>query len=330
MDYVTQVNATLRVELAKFESSVVYGQNINAGSRLGGLAKGLGDISGCTVINTPNVENSLVGMGFGLMLSGTPSVYVMKQQDFVLLGVDQLVNTWNALRSRGPFVPFVIAMIVVDSGWEGPQSSFNNTDGLASLVRIPSYFPTGAAEIPLAVAGAFQGGPAILSVSQRLFKQEPIETQSDGTITSTDSYVVYKHEATLATAPVLVLLCTNFSIDNTWLVREQAKERGYSVTVVSYFSVVDGADEQLLGICSGADSVVVFDDSKSELGAGASLVMELQTRLPSTRIESVVRQDPMEWHLPREDFLSIDVQSIFANQIKENHGTGPVGRNPKR
>jgi len=330
MDYVTRVNATLRAELAKFDTSVVYGQNINAGSRLSGLAKGLGDIPGCKVINTPNVENSLVGMGFGLMLSGIPSMFLMKQQDFVLLAVDQLVNTWNALRSRGPFVPFVIGMIVVDSGWEGPQSSFNNTGGLANLVRIPSYLPTGAAEIPLAVAGAFQGGPTMLSVSQRLFKQEPIARRSDETITSTDLYVVYKHETALSTAPTLVILCTNFSINNAWSVREHAKERGYSVTVVSYLSSVDGADEQILRICSDAESVVVFDDSKSGLGAGATLAMELQTRLPSTQIETVARQDTMEWHLPREDFLSIDVQSIFANQVKENHDTDPVGKNPNK
>ncbi len=326
MDYVTQVNEALRAELAKFESSVVYGQNINAGSRLGGLAAGMSDMSGCRVLNTPNVENSLVGMGFGLMLSGTPSMYVMKQQDFVLLGVDQLVNTWNTLRSRGPFVPFVIAMIVVDNGWEGPQSSFNNTGGLASLARIPAYFPTGCSEIPLAVAGAFQGGPAILAVSQRMFKKEPIVADSNGAITATDSYVVYRDEAALSTAPMLAILCTNFSIDYAWLVREHAKERGYAVTVVSYFSLVDGADEQLLGICSAADSVVVFDDSKSGFGIGTMIAMELQVHLPSTRIKTVVRQDPSEWHLPREDFLSIDVQSIFANQIEETHDRGPAGK----
>lgn len=330
MDYVTQVNATLRAELAKFDTSVVYGQNINAGSRLSGLAKELGNIPGCKVINTPNVENSLVGMGFGLMLSGTPSMFLMKQQDFVLLGVDQLVNTWNALRSRGPFVPFVIGMIVVDSGWEGPQSSLNNTSGLANLVRIPAYFPTGAAEIPLAVTGAFKGGPAILAVSQRMFKHEPSARRSDETITSTDFYVVYKHENSLPAAPTLVILCTNFSIDNAWLVREHAKERGYSVTVVSYFSSVDGADEQLLRMCSTAESVVVFDDSKSRVGAGATLAMDLQTRLPATQIKTVARQDSMEWHLPSEDFLSIDVQSIFAIQIKEDNDWDPVGKKPRR
>ncbi len=306
MDYVTRVNEALRAELAKFEASVVYGQNINAGSRLGGLAAGMSDVSGCRVLNTPNVENSLVGMGFGLMLSGTPSMYVMKQQDFVLLGVDQLVNTWNALRSRGPFVPFVIAMIVVDSGWEGPQSSFNNTGGLASLARIPAYFPTGGSEIPLAVAGAFQGGPAILAVSQRMFKKEPILADSDVAVTSTESYVVYRPKADSSKAPQLVILCSNFSLDSAWVARESAIKRGYGVAVVNYFAHIERVDENLIGICSTADVVVSIDDSKSGLGIAIKIAAEVQSRLPQLKIRSITRQDSTNWAYPREDLLIID------------------------
>jgi len=330
VDYVTQVNGALRAELEKFESSVVYGQNIKAGSRLGGLAAGFSEVSGCKVMNTPNVENSLVGMGFGLMLSGTPSMYAMKQQDFVLLGVDQLVNTWNALRSRGPFVPFVMAMIVVDSGWEGPQSSFNNTSGLASLARIPAYLPTGASEIPLAVAGAFQGGPAILAVSQRMFKKEPIIAGSDVAVTSTEAYMVYGPRPDSSRSPQLVILSSNFSFDSAWVARESAIERGYGVTLVNYFADIDKADENLIGLCSTADIVVGIDDSKSGLGTAIKIATEVQSHLPELRVQWILRQDPKEWHLPREDFLSIDVQSIFTNQIKEDHDTGPVGKNPKR
>ena len=40
MDHITTVNSLLKKELAKHNTSVVYGQNINAGSRLGGFAKG--------------------------------------------------------------------------------------------------------------------------------------------------------------------------------------------------------------------------------------------------------------------------------------------------
>ena len=44
-------------------------------------------------INTQNSENSLIGFGFGLMLSKINSIYLVKQLDFVLLGLDHIVNT---------------------------------------------------------------------------------------------------------------------------------------------------------------------------------------------------------------------------------------------
>jgi pyruvate dehydrogenase E1 component beta subunit len=312
VDYVTQVNEALRAELAKFEASVVYGQNINAGSRLGGLAAGMSDISGCRVLNTPNVENSLVGMGFGLMLSGTPSMFLMKQQDFVLLGVDHLVNTWNALRSRGPFVPFVIGMIVVDSGWEGPQSSFNNTSGLANLARIPAYFPTGAAEIPLAVTGAFKGGPAILAVSQQLFKQEPIVAGSNVDLSISDSYVVYGSEADSATALQLVILCSNFSLEYAWIVRESAMKRGYAVSVINYFRHEESLDNSIVDRCTSATRIVVFDDGKPGSRKGTSLNDALRVTFPEIPVVTMFRNDVERWGSPSADRLEVDVDAAIG------------------
>jgi len=312
MDYVTQVNATLRAELAKFDTSVVYGQNINAGSRLSGLAKGLSDIPGCKVINTPNVENSLVGMGFGLMLSGTPSMFLMKQQDFVLLGVDQLVNTWNALRSRGPFVPFIIAMIVVDSGWEGPQSSFNNTSGLSNLARIPAYFPTGATEIPLAVTGAFKGGPAILAVSQRMFKQEPIVAGSNSDLSVSDSYVVYGSKADSAAAPQLVILCSNFSLEYGWLVRESAIRRGYTVSVLNYVRYEERLDNSILDLCASATRIVIFDDEKPGSREGKFLKDALRLTFSEIPVITMFRNDVDRWESPSADRLEVNINAAIG------------------
>lgn len=311
MDYVTLVNASLRAELEPQTHAVVYGQNVNAGSRLGGLAAGFAGLPNCRVLNTPNSENSLVGMGFGLMLSGVPSMYLLKQQDFLLLGVDHLVNSWNALRSRGPFVPFVLAMIVVDNGWEGPQSGFNNTGGLASLARIPAFFATGELEIPLAVSGAFQGGPAILAVSQRLFRTEmkPLELASEAS--SHDSYVVYTARSGVSSAPLLVILASNFSLDYAVTLRKHALDRGCDVTVISYFKYEESVDDRLAAICAQADFVVSIDDRKATLGADGGVCADLRRRVPSAPITSLSRRDTEDWALPRQDVLDVDPESVL-------------------
>ena len=99
MKYIEFVNATLKQEVLKHEKLVLFGQNISAGSCLGGLTRGLKITENSKIINSTNSENSLCGFGFGLMMGGINSVFFMKQLDFLLLGIDHLVNTFNIIRN---------------------------------------------------------------------------------------------------------------------------------------------------------------------------------------------------------------------------------------
>ena len=49
------------------------------------------------MFNTQNFEASLIGFGFGLMISNVSSVYFAKQLDFIILGLDHIVNTLNSV-----------------------------------------------------------------------------------------------------------------------------------------------------------------------------------------------------------------------------------------
>ena len=69
MKYIEYVNEQIRNTVKDPENLVLFGQNINAGSCLGGLTKGLSVNPTSKIINSTNSENSLCGFGFGLMLS---------------------------------------------------------------------------------------------------------------------------------------------------------------------------------------------------------------------------------------------------------------------
>ena len=75
---VNDVNLTIKELVKEKENIVLYGQNINAGSCLSGLTRGLADNTRGLTLNTPNAENTLVGVGFGLMLKGVNSIFFMK------------------------------------------------------------------------------------------------------------------------------------------------------------------------------------------------------------------------------------------------------------
>jgi len=307
MDYITTVNGFLKKELANHSTSVVYGQNINAGSRLGGFAKGLDSIEGCEVINTPNVENSLVGMGFGLMLKNIPSVFMMKQQDFLLLGVDQLVNTWNALKSRGPFVPFVVAMIVVDNGWEGPQASFNNTNSLAELSDLKCFIVNGVDVSEIAMHQAFSGGPSLLAISQKMFKLESQELSELFSKVEKLNYNLYTSK-NLGTKKI-VIISMNFTAESCLEISKNAIDIGLNVDLLIFYTNQFKISNNDLDSFKDAEVVIVLDDSKSTSNRINELVIEITRYVSVDKIKSVVRKDISIWHVPNVDCL--DYQEVF-------------------
>ena len=79
------------------KGAIIFGQNITTGSRISGLTNKIETIKGAEVFNTQNSEASLIGFGFGLMISNVSSVYFAKQLDFIILGLDHIVNTLNSV-----------------------------------------------------------------------------------------------------------------------------------------------------------------------------------------------------------------------------------------
>lgn len=114
---------------------LVFGQNITKGSRISGMTNFLDKLKNLEKINTQNSENSLIGFGLGLMLSGRDSIYFVKQLDFILLGFDHLVNTVNSLKLEKLKNNFSIITYIVDSGYEGPQSRLHNLQDISSLTN---------------------------------------------------------------------------------------------------------------------------------------------------------------------------------------------------
>mgnify|MGYP001323356502 CR=1 FL=1 len=176
MIYVQCVNSLIKKAVKKNKSSVLYGQNINAGSCLGGLTRGVSEINNGMTLNTPNIENTLVGVGFGLMLRSVNSVFFMKQFDFLLLGIDHLVNTYNVIRQTQPKASFTIFPITVDSGFEGPQSALNNFDDFCSIAGIDGFSFTNKIDSEkIILEYLFKPGFRILTTGQRLLKKEVID-----------------------------------------------------------------------------------------------------------------------------------------------------------
>ena len=303
MKYVSYLNELFRDEISKLDEFVLYGQNVSTGSCLGGLTRGLEKIKGCNVFNTPNTENTLVGMGFGLMLSGTSSAFFMKQQDFLLLGIDHLRNTNNFMRQQAPMTSFTLVNITMDAGYEGIQSSLNNLPDFCAIASCEGYTISSKVDAISVIGGCFvKPGFRIISVSQRLLGTEILDLQEP--VLQVDNFVMKYHQGKDVT-----IACFNFSLPQGKKLCDQLNQLGieaslYSIAAahpVSYKSIVEDAKK--------TGRLVIIDDSKCY--ASVSNQLEIETlRVDVRNVYIIKREMTEESYRPLSEEFNVDVNDV--------------------
>jgi pyruvate/2-oxoglutarate/acetoin dehydrogenase E1 component len=272
MTYVSHLNGRIKDAIAHCDTPVVFGQNVSAGSCLSGLTRGV-DQTAARVINTPNLENTLVGTGFGLMLSGVQAAFFMKQQDFLLLGVDHLVNTYNLIRRQDTGAgSFTIVQIVVDSGYEGSQSALNNLPDLCSLARIDGYAIANAHDADTLIEEElFAPGFRIISVSQRLFKRD-VPTW-DAPVVAAGPSAVHRY----AHGDDLTIVSLNFAFEQATALHHAAEGYGLRASLFASNSLAEVDWRAVTADAASTGRLVILDDTKSVRSPGHMLALEARS-----------------------------------------------------
>ena len=304
MKYIEFVNGLIRREILEHDDIVLYGQNISAGSCLSGLTKNLEVRENSLIINTPNSENALCGIGFGLMLNKVSSIFFMKQQDFLLLGADQIVNTYNFIRKDKPEASYTIFPIIVDSGYEGPQSRLNNFGDFCSLAGIEGYTITNKVDAEEIIgAHLISPGFRIISVSQRLFKTELLEVEK-----------VYSNEAKTLfcykDGKDICIVCFNLSFPNGWQLANKFKDYGLSASIFSVNSQTPISWDEIIQTVNSTKNIIIIDDSKSDNIPAYSLLKEIHEKCELKSHILIKRKAEQKQLRPSDDRLDIDYDGI--------------------
>ncbi len=308
MNYVQHVNARIREAVLRTDRAVLFGQNISAGSCLSGLTKGLPADDRHRMLNTPNVENALVGVGFGLMLRGVPAVFLMKQQDFLLLGIDHLANTGNFVRLRPPRASFTIVPIAVDNGYQGMQSSLNNLFDFCSIARIPGYTVANRHDIDEIIGKKLMApGMRIIGVSQRLFGQEVLSVGGDVRVHGEGDIFEYARgdEATIA--------CFNFSFPQGLRLREALRATGAEASLFSVNACLPCDWAPIARDAERTRRVVILDDSKCPHAPCTDLALHLKERDGACRVVLCRRQLSDRMLHPNADEFVVHTESVLRS-----------------
>jgi pyruvate dehydrogenase E1 component beta subunit len=277
--FVQYINSRIKVRFGEGKN-VVFGQNIVAGSRISGLGSGLDELDSIVAINTPNVENSLMGFGLGMMLSGTDSIFLMKQHDFALLGLDQLTNTVNVVRTLDLSSSFIVMMVVVDSGYEGPQSSLNNLDEFASLSRSPVHFLNTRNNIDTAFRASKNPGLHFMVLSQSNMKKSLIDF-------GIESEVIDSGELVRAN-PTSEVLIVYFGLDLSYLFGIQ--NEFINLQLNTDFLIVRRLQQNLEieeDLLRDYKSILIVNTSKSEISYAQKLAFEISRLHKVTYIKRI-------------------------------------------
>jgi len=269
MKYVEFVNDLIKKEVAQRDNLLLFGQNINAGSYLSGLTRNIELKKGSRIINTQNSENSLVGFGFGLMINGISSVYFMKQMDFLLLGIDQLVNTYGFIRNlygTKNKASFSIVATVYDDGYQGVQSSLNTFGDFCSIGRIPGFAITNSADAKKIISSELVSpGFRIIGLSLRLYKSEIIVPGRIISLGERNAFSQYSDgkDATI--------VCFNFSFPYGWEFYSRLKEKKIEASLFNVNSMNPIGWDYILRNAAKTQKLVIIDDSKSANLTGDNL-----------------------------------------------------------
>lgn len=300
MNYTEYVNLRIRSQFEQYDVSVIYGQNIVAGSRISGLGAGLEKINGALTVNTTNSENSLMGMGFGLSLSGIPSLFLMKQHDFALLGLDQLVNTNNVLRQGRLKSPFLVLMVIVDSGFEGPQATLSSLDEFASLSKAPVHLLSTKESIDEGFKQSQEPGLHFLALGQANMKKKVKEAEN--AVVHFPDVILYPNTNSKDSAIALVFYGVDIEIGlqvQNLLLSKGVFADLFVIRKLSR-SIVGHAFKSKLATYS---KIIVIDTGKSEIHYSTELALSMLqsghgvkvfTRIPTT-IWSEVSEDSPEF-----------------------------------
>lgn len=302
--YIAGVNAILAEVSAQVPNVVLYGENLNNGSRISGLARGLHLDRGGRIINVGDSESTHCGIGFGLMMNGVPAVLYTKQLDFMLLGVDHFVSTYNAIRSMSGTPAsgsFTIVTIVCDQGLQGPQSSFNALPDLCSLAQVPGYAITNKADAQAVISSQI-GAPGFrfIALSQRLFGTELLELKADHV--AADRSIFRYRRGTDAT-----VVCFNFSLPEGLRVSDDLAQGGRRVSLYSVNPVFPTDWSAVLDDAASTGRLLILDDSKGAMSQGSELAAAA-SRLSNVRCVTI-RRSGITFGVDPETF-SVDVASV--------------------
>ncbi len=220
------------------------------------------------VFDMPVSENAMTGVVTGAAISGMRPVLVHQRADFILMSMDQIVNSaakWLYMFGGRTSVPITIRSII-GRGWgQGPQHSQNFQGLLAQIPGLKIVVPTTPYDAKGLLTAAIEDNNPVIVIEHRwLFNQIGEVPEDYYTIPIGRARVMREGEDITVVASMDTAL-------EACIVAEKLSHSGINLEVVNLRSVKPLDEETILASVTKTGRLLILDSSWRDFGVSAQI-----------------------------------------------------------
>lgn len=280
LDYASAINDALHTVLREDEKAFILGQGVDNPWYVGTTAEGLVDTFGRDrVIDPPISENGMNGFAIGAAITGHRPIVIHPRLDFLLYGLDQLINqaaNWSYMFRGQSSVPMVLWGIVNRGGEQGAQHSqaiqafFNHVPGLKVVAPASPYDAKG-----LLISAVRDPDPVVYVDDRWLYDLE-------GEVPE-EPYEIPLGEASITReGSDLSIVATSYMNVEARAAADELETEGFETEIVNVRSLTPLDEQTLANSVSKTGRAIVADGGWRRNGVASEL---------STRITELVFDD---------------------------------------
>ena len=272
--YRESIAGTMKWALENHANSFIYGLGVADPGGIFGTTTGLAENFGADrVFNTPICEESMVGFSVGASLGGLYPINVHIRNDFLLLAMNQIVNSIAKYRSMygGLFeLPLLIRAVIGRSWGQGAQHSQSLHALFSHIPGLKVIMPATSSRLRHSYQNLIQSyrGPVISLEHRLLFDLEFNDEPFGGNFT--DSQVLKEgSELTLISLSHQVIQCLHAA--------RELEKLGFSIEVIDLHSPSHFSKHMVEQSLRKTQRLIVVDPGWMKYGVAgevAKLVLE--------------------------------------------------------
>jgi pyruvate/2-oxoglutarate/acetoin dehydrogenase E1 component len=283
LSYVEAVREAQDLEMERDSAVILFGLDVDDPKAIQGTTRGLLEKYGHErVFGTPLAEDAMTGVALGMAYAGLRPIHVHIRMDFVLLGMNQLVNM--AAKSRYMYggqvsAPMVVRSMIGKSWGQGAQHSqglysfFMHVPGLKVVAPTTPYDAKGA------LISAIRDDDPVMYVEHRIlhFQKGPVPE---------GSYTVGPgHARVTAPGAHVTLVGISYMQIECLRAREYLREVGVDAEVIDPIWLSPLDVETILASARRTGRLLVVDNGWTTCGAAAEIVARVVEQLgPEERL----------------------------------------------